>query len=263
VPSPWIVQESERIPNIDRFLDALKEAAAGWPMTMGWIDCLSPGAQMGRGILYKGRWATPDEAPRRFPALPSPIPVPFNMPQALLGRLTVRAFNFAYYWRHARPVMRGIVHPVSFFYPLDVLGSWYRLYGRRGFTQHQAVLPESAGPQAVKRFLHLVTRSGGASFLCVIKDCGAEGSGMLSFPKPGTSIALDLPMRADTPVLVDRLNELVIAEGGRIYLAKDALTRAEHFRAMEPRLGEFLRVRRSWDPHGAIRSAQSVRLFGW
>ena len=99
--------------------------------------------------------------------------------------------------------------------------------------------------------------------MCVIKDCGAEGDGILSFPKPGISIALDIPMRAQTPALIDRLNEFVIAEGGRVYLAKDALTRPEHFRAMEPRLERFLNIRRKWDPDGRIRSAQSVRLFGW
>jgi FAD/FMN-containing dehydrogenase len=98
--------------------------------------------------------------------------------------------------------------------------------------------------------------------LCVIKDCGPEGKGLLSFPKEGISIALDIPITADTPALVDALNEEVIAEGGRVYLAKDAFTRAEHFRAMEPRLDAFLAVRRKWDPEGRIRSRQSVRLFG-
>ena len=109
----------------------------------------------------------------------------------------------------------------------------------------------------------VLTRRGGASFLTVIKDCGDEGIGLLSFPRPGTSIAVDLPMRHDTQSLIDALNEVVIAEGGRVYLAKDALTRPEHFRAMEPRLDAFLAVRRKWDPEGRIRSAQSVRLFGW
>ena len=85
---------------------------------------------------------------------------------------------------------------------------------------------------------------------------------MLSFPRPGISIALDIAVREDTQALIDALNEVVLKEGGRIYLAKDALTRAEHFRAMEPRLPEFLRVRRKWDPEGRFRSAQSVRLFG-
>jgi FAD/FMN-containing dehydrogenase len=137
------------------------------------------------------------------------------------------------------------------------------MYGKRGFTQYQCVLPAEAGADAAQRFLRMLTKRGGASFLCVIKDCGPEGIGLLSFPKPGISIALDIPRRHDTQALVDALIEFVIDEGGRIYLAKDAMTRPEHFRRMEPRLDEFLHVRRRWDPAGHIRSAQSVRLFGW
>jgi FAD/FMN-containing dehydrogenase len=124
------------------------------------------------------------------------------------------------------------------------------------------VLPDAAGHGAARRFLDLLTGRGGASMLCVIKDCGAEGEGLLSFPRRGISIALDIPVRDDTQALVDALNELVIAEGGRVYLAKDAFTRAEHFRAMEARLPAWTAVRRRWDPEGRIRSAQSVRLFG-
>jgi FAD/FMN-containing dehydrogenase len=110
--------------------------------------------------------------------------------------------------------------------------------------------------------LEILTRRGGASFLCVIKDCGPEGKGMLSFPRKGISIALDIAVRDDTQALVDALNERVLQEGGRIYLSKDRYTRREHFVAMEPRLPEFQRVRALWDPQGRIRSAQSVRLFG-
>jgi FAD/FMN-containing dehydrogenase len=99
-------------------------------------------------------------------------------------------------------------------------------------------------------------------FLCVIKDCGPEGKGMLSYPKPGISYALDIPVDGSTQAVVDRLNDFVVAEAGRIYLAKDALTRAEHFRAMEPRLDAFLAVRRAWDPERRLRSAQSLRLLG-
>ncbi len=261
VPSPWIYQEMQRVPNLDAFMDALKTSAASWPMTMGWIDCLSSGAAMGRGVLFRGRWAQPNEAPSTFPGLHAPIPVPFMFPNGVLGTLAVRAFNAVYY-RLPHPNRRA-VHPKGFFYPLDVAGDWHRMYGPRGFTQYQCVLPASGGHDAARRFLEVVTQGGGASFLCVIKDCGAEGEGMLSFPKPGISIALDLALRDDTQALVDRMNERVIAEGGRIYLAKDALTRPDHFRAMETRLDRFLAVRRTWDPEGRIRSAQSVRLFGW
>jgi FAD/FMN-containing dehydrogenase len=107
-----------------------------------------------------------------------------------------------------------------------------------------------------------MTARGGASMLCVIKDCGEQGLGLLSFPMRGISIALDIPVRDDTAELVDWLNELVVAEGGRVYLAKDQFTRAERYRAMEPRLDEWLRIRRRWDPDGRLRSAQSVRLLG-
>ena len=261
VPSPWIYQEMQRVPNLDAFMDALKASAAAWPMTMGWIDCLSSGASMGRGVLFRGRWAQPAEAPSTFPGLHAPIPVPFTFPNGVLGTTAVRAFNAVYY-RLPHPNRRA-VHPKGFFYPLDIAGDWHRMYGPRGFTQYQCVLPASGGHDSARRFLEVVTQGGGASFLCVIKDCGAEGDGMLSFPRPGISIALDLALRDDTQALVDRMNERVIAEGGRIYLAKDALTRPEHFRAMDTRLDRFLAVRRTWDPEGRIRSAQSVRLFGW
>jgi FAD/FMN-containing dehydrogenase len=263
VPSPWIVSETERIPDIGAFVGALKDASREWPMTAGWIDCLSRGRALGRGILFRGRWAEAHEAPAGFPHLGSSIRVPFTMPDRVLDPFVVKTFNAVNYRTHGGRTTRRVVHPKKFFYPLDAISRWNLLYGQRGFAQYQCVLPDTAGHGAASRFLDLLTVRGGASFLCVIKDCGAQGEGLLSFPMPGISIALDIPMRAGTQSLVDALNELVIREGGRIYLAKDALTRPEHFRGMEPRLDEFLGVRRQWDPQGRIRSAQSVRVFGW
>jgi FAD/FMN-containing dehydrogenase len=263
VTSPWIVAERERIPDIGSFVAALKRASQSWPMTAGWIDCLSDDHRMGRGVLYRGRWATQEEAPAGFPCLRPPMPVPSAFPEFVLGPLTVRTFNTLNYWRHLPRVRRAVIPPRRFFYPLDVLANWNRIYGRRGFTQYQCVLPSEAGPDAAERFLRVLTRRGGASFLCVIKDCGPEGIGLLSFPRPGISIALDIPIRHDIQSLIDALNELVIDAGGRIYLAKDALTRPADFRRMEARLDQFLDIRRKWDPSGRIRSAQSVRLFGW
>jgi FAD/FMN-containing dehydrogenase len=262
VPSPWILQESERIRDIDQFLEALETAAHAWPFTVGWIDCLARGATMGRGILIKGRWATPDEAPAARPRSQWRPSVPFAMPEFVLSRPSIRAFNELLYRVHVPRVKRGMAHPEAFFYPLDAIGSWNRLYGRRGFTQYQAVIPRESGRRGVRSFLETLSGHGGASFLAVIKDCGPEGLGLLSFPKPGISIALDIPIRDDTQRLTDALNERVLEEGGRIYLAKDSFTRPEHFRRMEPRLAEFEEIRRRLDPQRRIRSAQSVRLFG-
>ena len=262
IPSPWIWCESERIHDLDRFIESLKEAGRTWPYTVGWIDCLTRGPSLGRGILQRGRWAEPGEAP---PHAPRPLrrpAIPFVFPGWAIDRWSARAFNSLYYRSHVPRVKRRLMHPESFFYPLDFLREWNRLYGPRGFTQYQCVVPDAAGHGAARRFLELLTSRGGASMLCVIKDCGAEGVGFLSFPKPGISITFDIPVRDHTQALVDALNELVIAEGGRVYLAKDRFTRPEHFRAMEPRLDEFLRIRRKWDPEGRVRSAQSVRLFG-
>jgi FAD/FMN-containing dehydrogenase len=262
IPSPWIWQESRRIGGIEEFIGALKNSAKEWPFTVGWIDCLSRGSAMGRGILMCGRWAADAEAPAWPPPVRHTVAVPFVFPQMALNPWTVRAFNHVYYHAHPSEIKRGIVHPETFFYPLDTLHEWNRIYGPRGFTQYQCVLPETGDCVLTRRFFDLLTRLGGASFLCVIKDCGPEGRGMISFPMPGISIALDIPVRPGIQTMINALNDFVAEAGGRIYLTKDAFTRPEHFRVMEPRLDAWLAVRRKWNPDGKIRSAQSVRLFG-
>jgi FAD/FMN-containing dehydrogenase len=263
IPSPWIDGESFRVPNIDAYIDALKESGEAWPFTMGWIDCRSTGKNLGRGILYRGRWADPGLAPAVPPRPKRRSVLPFHLPNWFLNKLVVIGFNEVMYRMHIPEKKAGIRHPDDFFYPLDKLLHWNRLYGKRGFTQYQCVLPNEAGRGAARRFLERLTELGGASsFLCVIKDCAEESRGLLSFPFPGISIALDLAANPGIQELVDRLNELVIEMGGRVYLAKDAFTRPEHFRAMEPRLDKWMEVRRKWDPELRLRSAQSVRIFG-
>lgn len=263
VPSTWIVSESERIGNIDDFQEALEAAAGTWPYTMGWIDCVSRGRHLGRGILMRGRWADAVEAPVRAPRPRWRPRLPIDLPAWALGRHTVRAFNEIYYRRHPRGRRREVVPADSFFYPLDAIREWNRMYGRRGFTQYQCVLPKASGAGSARRLLEVLTSRGGASFLCVIKDFGRDGEGLLSFPMPGITIAFDLSIRDQTPRLIEALNQHVIEEGGRIYLAKDAFTRPDQFRLMErERLEVFERVRDRWDPERKLRSAQSVRLLG-
>jgi FAD/FMN-containing dehydrogenase len=262
IPSPWIWQESERLADFDSLLDALQASGKTWPMTVCWADFLGSGSRLGRGLLAKGRWAEPSEAPpqpprfRRAPSLPPIVPSWF------LQRWMGQAFNWLVYHRHGARPRVGIVHPETFFYPLDVIRNWNHVYGKRGFTQYQCVLPSSDNHASHHRLLRVLQAQRANVFICVVKDCGPQGKGMLSFPRPGITYALDIPISPRIQSIVDALNELVIAEGGRIYLAKDALTRAEHYRAMDPRLDAWESVRRKWDPHGTLRSAQSVRVFG-
>lgn len=196
--------------------------------------------------------------PRRFR-------VPRDAPEWLLSPVLMRGFNAAYYkvhaWSTRRPPRPVPYH--GFFYPLDALGDWNRLYGPRGFLQYQCVVPRAAGARPVAELLERHAGAGAASFLAVIKDFGPESDAYLSFPLEGTTLALDLPYRGPrTEALIHELNAVVIAAGGRVYLAKDAVTRAEDFALMVPRLAEWRKARDRWDPSHRFRSAQSVRVLG-
>ena len=193
VPTAFIFEECERVQDIDQSLDALKSASARWPMTAGWIDCLASGRTMGRGVVFRGRWAESHELPPSPPSRPRSLSVPFDVPGWLLSEPTVRLFNALIYWRYGARQRSAVVHPYTFLYPLDAVAHWTRLYGSRGFTQYQCVLPDSSGRDAVARVLTVLTRRGGASFLTVIKDCGDEGIGLLSFPRPGTRLPWTFP----------------------------------------------------------------------
>ena len=211
----------------------------------------------------KGRWAEPHEAPSHAPEIRRSVAVPFDFPRWALAPWSMRLFNYAYFHKHGAGVHRGIEHPQDFFYPLDFVRQWNRVYGPDGFVQYQAVVPVAQDPGVARRFFDVLTRAEVGSFLTVVKDCGPEGRGTLSFPRPGISIACDIPMRGDaTQRLVDALNAVVVSAGGRIYLTKDSLTRREDYERMDPRLERFREVRRKWDPEMRIKSAQSVRVFG-
>jgi FAD/FMN-containing dehydrogenase len=262
IPSPWIFGETRQVRDLDELVGTLRAESLHWPHAAAWVDCTTRGRGMGRGYLSLGRYAKGDEAPAAPPRHQERIEVPFDLPGFVVAPWSIRLFNTGFYHLH-RCGRRGVMHPQPFFHPLDAIRHWNRLYGRRGFAQYQCVLPDEGDGRAVRRFFEVLTRMGGASPVSVLKNCGAEGRGVLSFPMPGISVALDLPFHArHTQALIDALNEIVIEAGGRIYLTKDALTRPEHLRAMEPRLARFQEIRRKWDPDLRLRSAQSVRLLG-
>jgi decaprenylphospho-beta-D-ribofuranose 2-oxidase len=264
IASPWILSEHRRVANFNALLDGLSAASASWPMTVAWCDLTHRGSGFGRGELICGRWATEQEAPQGLPQPGFTVRVPDIAPNVLLNAQTIGVYNNLHFAACPSTPRTNAEHPDSFFHPLDRLDRWNRLYGRRGFIQYQCVLPHDESRLSFHGLADIVRSSDCPLCLCVIKDCGEEGKGLLSFPKPGVSFAMDFPVTAGTQRLVDRLNEHVIAAGGRIYLAKDAMTRREHFLAMEgPRIERFLEVRERWDPDHRLGSLQSQRLFGF
>ena len=263
IETPWMFVETEPAAGLTEMLDRLRHSGKDWPYTVGWIDCLATGSGLGRGIVIRGRHASRDEAPGLRLRESTARAVPFDGPAWLLSPTLMRAFNTAYYQIQCRRTGGRFVSQDAFFYPLDSLRDWNRLYGRHGFLQYQCVVPRAAGAPVLSEMLDCLSRAGAASFLAVIKDLGPESDAYLSFPLEGTTLALDLPYRGPaTEALVHQLNATVIRAGGRIYLAKDAATRREDFERMVPRLPEWRRVRDRWDPEHRFGSALSARLLG-
>jgi len=263
VESPWVLLETEAASGLDQMLERQRASAGDWPYTVGWIDCLARGKALGRGVLMRGRHASRDEVGGRVPRARPSFRVPGDAPEWLLNPVFMRLFNRLYHSRHGAMHEPRLVSYEQFFYPLDVLRDWNRLYGRRGFVQYQCALPGARGVAPARALLEKVAARGAASFLAVIKDFGPGSEAYLSFPVAGTTLSLDLPYRGPrTDELIHELNTIVVEAGGRIYLAKDAVTRAADFAVMMPRLAEWKAVRDRWDPDRRFRSAQSVRLLG-
>jgi L-gulonolactone oxidase len=239
IPSAWLDIEVIPYPSLDEFWP-LAAAAAPQEHTVAWIDCLAQGSQLGRGVFTRARWAT--DAPLTPHDDRSFRRMPLDAPQAALNGFTVRAFNELYFRAHERGPKRRRQHYAKHFYPLDAVRDWNRFYGRRGMLQYQCVLPPAAGRDALTALLQDISRSGQASFLAVLKIFGDRASpGMLSFPRPGATLALDFPNRgAPTLALMARLDDIVRAAGGALYPAKDGRMSAAMFRQSFPRLAEFL-----------------------
>ena len=231
-PTAWVESESIRFGSLDEFF-ALNQASSDWPYSVAWVDCFAKGAKLGRGLYSRGRHAAPFEGASRRVAR-GMIPVPFDAPGFLLNGLSLRAFNFAYYRKQLSKVARARIHYRPFFYPLDAVGNWNRLYGPRGLLQWQCVVPGDS--QAIRRILEDISRSGEGSFLAVLKTFGdVKSPGLLSFPRPGVTLALDFPNRGPkTFALLDRLDGIVREHAGALYPAKDARMSGATFRVGFP-----------------------------
>jgi decaprenylphospho-beta-D-ribofuranose 2-oxidase len=244
-----------RIHSLDEFFEALETSIQAHKYSVGWVDALARGRHMGRGILMNA-----DPAPEFMTVKPRrPITVPFDLPPVAMSRLSMVLFNALYRNR----VRRSRTHDVDFrrfVFPLDALLEWNRLYGKSGAVQFQSLVPLDQGRSAFREILTLASKGAVASPLAVIKIMGPEGQGMLSFGRPGFSLALDFPRRASTDALIRRLHAITIEHGGRLYLAKDAFLTPAELGRMYPEAGQFKALIRKIDPDGIMQSDMARRL---
>jgi FAD/FMN-containing dehydrogenase len=223
---------------IDEFLSITRDHGKV-EYTVAWIDCVSEGRNFARGIFMQGEHS---QVPDKLSLSGEPrISVPLNLPAALLNRLTVSAFNTVYYHKQLGRQKTALMDYEPFFYPLDSVLHWNRIYGREGLLQFQCVLPESDGTRGITEILHSITASGLASFLAVIKVFGDLPSpGLLSFPRPGITLALDFPVRREVSfALLDRLADITLEHGGCIYPAKDARMTPRQYQTFYPQWRQF------------------------
>jgi decaprenylphospho-beta-D-ribofuranose 2-oxidase len=253
-----------RTDDLDSLMDAMLEADEHSTYSVAWVDTLAKGRHLGRAVLTTGEHAEFDELTdreRRDPFAYAPkmlVGTPDVVPNWALNRLSVRAFNELWFRKAPRQPKRSLQSIAQFFHPLDGVENWNRIYGKRGFLQYQFVAEDG---EIVRHALERFSAVGCPSFLAVLKRFGAQNSAPLSFPMNGWTLTLDIP--TTVPGLADLLDELdeeVVGNGGRVYLAKDSRMNPRLLPAMYPRLAEFQQVRDHVDPHRRWRSDLSERL---
>jgi FAD/FMN-containing dehydrogenase len=255
VNTPWLLTDNVAFGNIDEYFALAKQSDDDWEHTVAWIDCLSSPAT--RGIFQRGKeLSNPNLIHSKHKKSISEWHI--TPPFSLINRFTLKAFNSAYFLLNKRNEER-CMHFEPFLYPLDKIRHWNRIYGPRGFYQYQCVIPTNEETASIKDILKRIRLSGEGSFLAVLKSFGnRKPIGLLSFPMPGSTLAIDFPNNGKKTIqLMNTLDEIVNASGGRIYPAKDARMSAKTFASGYPQIGEFLRYR---DP--MISSGLSQRLLG-
>lgn len=248
IAGPWLRGDSDRFGNLGEFFSMAGEAERDWEYTVAWLDCSARGPRLGRGIFIRGNHAPASAGRTLQPPSPGALRMPFTPPLSAVNAVSLRAFNTLYVHRPAAVSTDTLWHWRPFFYPLDGILEWNRMYGPRGFYQYQCVLPITDAGTVLTEMLQRIGKSGLGSFLVVLKTFGNMASrGLMSFPRPGATLAIDFPNRgAATLALLDALDRLTLAAGGAVYPAKDARMSAAAFQQYFPQWQAFSAY---LDPH--------------
>ncbi len=250
--------------NLGHLFELLQDPAQDDRYSVAWIDCLATGDELGRGVAMFAHHAASAEYTAADPLQSKPKRsrvLPFDFPAWVLNSFSIGLFNNLYYKKESSKKAPFLCDYDSYFYPLDTIGHWNRMYGKRGFVQYQCVIPEGTALAGITALLNELSASRRPSFLAVLKRFGAEGKGLLSFPQPGFTLALDLPIRDKGLFsLLDKLDHIVLQHRGRVYLAKDARLSAESFKTMYPRYSTWQKIKQSIDPANRFSSSLARRL---
>jgi decaprenylphospho-beta-D-ribofuranose 2-oxidase len=258
VKSSQIEVDYKKARNIEEAFELFETTDQDYQYSVAWIDCVSKGKNLGRSVLMLGNHSTNDE--KLEVTKKRKINMAVDLPSFALNHVTVKSFNELYYQSY-RDNSKKLVDYDSFFYPLDSILNWNRMYGKRGFIQYQFVLPPETSKKGLRHILEKLSNSKRSSFLAVLKSFKQSNNGLLSFPTKGYTLALDIPIKNESLFsFVKELDQLVLSYGGRIYLAKDAEMDSKVFEQMYPTLDKFKKIKKEVDPTNIFSSSMSRRL---
>ena len=256
INSAFLDQQTIKTRNLRETFDAF-EQHQDTPYSVAWLDCLASGDNLGRCLVMTGEFRNDGDLSYQSKTKPG---IPCNFPGFALNQWSIKAFNALYYGKAKQGQSSQLVDIDSFFYPLDAIGNWNRIYGKKGFVQYQFVLPKDSSYDGLHVILDNISRRGKGSFLAVLKLCGAANDNYLSFPLEGYSLALDFKIEPGIFELLNLLDEIVVQHGGRIYLAKDARVSRAVYEKGYPQIEEFRALRQQYKMNEKFNSLQSRRL---
>lgn len=256
VKSQWINQTTIKTHNLKQTFEAFDQNQHH-TYSVAWIDCLAKGDQLGRSLLMLGEFSEDGDLAYKPKSKKN---IPLDFPTFALNPLSVKAFNALYYSKAAAGTSTQQVDIDAFFYPLDAINNWNRIYGKNGFVQFQFILPKTVSFDGLTQVLKNISNIGMGSFLAVLKLYGPENKNWLSFPMEGYSLALDFKMQPGLSEFISNLTDQIISLGGRVYLAKDALLSKEQFEYSYPNVEQFRALRKSHGLSDHLQSLQSQRL---